>query len=150
MKKIIIDGKLCVGPTFTKAEFALIKRNLTEQKGLQTLADLLGVAGNPQRLKILYLLHAHKEMCVCDLTEVLELTDSAVSQHLRKLKDKNIVKTRRESQTIYYSLVRTIFTVNLEDMFAMDETREQHSFMHKLCATLPDWPDPFKPIRFLS
>jgi len=131
MKRVYIEGKLCIGPTFSKTEFALIKRNLAEQKGLATLADLLGIAGNIQRLKILYLLHAHKEMCVCDLAEVLELTDSAVSQHLRKLKDKNIVKTRRKGQTIYYSLVRNIFTVNLEDMFAMDETREQHSFIYK-------------------
>lgn len=129
MKKIYIDGKLCVGPTFSKAEFALIKRNLAEQEGLKTLADSLGVAGNLQRLKILYLLHAHKEMCVCDLAEVLELTDSAASQHLRKLKDKNIVKTRREGQTIYYSLVENVFTSNLQDMFTLDETREQHAFV---------------------
>lgn len=129
MKKIYIDGKLCIGPTFSKAEFALIKRNLAEQKGLPTLADLLALAGNAQRLKILYLLHAYKEMCVCDLAEVLELTDSAVSQHLRKLKDKNIVKTRRQRQTIYYSLVSNIFTANIQDMFTLDETKEPHSFM---------------------
>lgn len=128
MRKVYIEGKLCIGPTFSKAEFALIKRNLAEQKGLTTLADLLGTAGNIQRLKILYLLHAHTEMCVCDLAEVLEITDSAVSQHLRKLKDKNIVKTRRKGQTIYYSLVSNIFTTNLEDMFGLDETKEQHAF----------------------
>ncbi|MDE3056733.1 MAG: helix-turn-helix transcriptional regulator [Bacteroidota bacterium] len=129
MKKVYIDGKLCIGPNFSKAEFALIKRNLAEQKGLKTLADSLGVAGNLQRLKILYLLHAHKEMCVCDLAETLELTDSAVSQHLRKLKDKNIVTARRERQTIFYSLVRNVFTVTLEDMLALDEIREQHAFV---------------------
>lgn len=129
MKKVYIDGKLCIGPNFSKAEFALIKRNLAEQKGLKTLADSLAAAGNLQRLKILYLLHAHKEMCVCDLAEVLELTDSAVSQHLRKLKDKNIVETRREGQTIYYSLVRNVFTSNLEDMFTMNQTRERHAFV---------------------
>jgi DNA-binding transcriptional ArsR family regulator len=131
MKRIIIDGKVCVGSTFSRAEFALIKRNLSDQRGLETLADLFALAGNSQRLRILYLLHSHKEMCVCDLAEVLELTVSAVSQHLRKLKDKNIVKARREGQTIYYSLVRTIFSENLQDMFTMDETREKHSFMQK-------------------
>jgi DNA-binding transcriptional ArsR family regulator len=129
MRKVYIEGKLCVGPSFSKAEFALIKRNLAEQKGLAMLADLLGIAGNIQRLKILYLLHAHKEMCVCDLAEVLELSDSAASQHLRKLKDKNIVKTRRKGQTIYYSLVPNVFTKNIEDMFAMEETKEQHAFV---------------------
>ncbi len=128
MRRVYIEGKLCVGPTFSKAEFAVIKRNLAEQRGLATLAELLGTAGNIQRLKILYLLHAHKEMCVCDLAEVLELTDSAVSQHLRKLKDKNVVKTRREGQTIFYSLVSNTFITNLEDMFALDETKEPHVF----------------------
>ncbi len=129
MKKVYIEGKLCIGPTFSKGEFALIKRNLAEQKGLATLADLLGVAGNIQRLKILYLLHTHKEMCVCDLAEVLEVTDSAASQHLRKLKDKNMVLTRRKGQTIFYSLVSNIFTSNLIDMFGMAETKEQHAFI---------------------
>ena len=129
MKKIYVEGKLCIGPNFSNAEFALIKRNLASQKGLETLADLLSVAGNSQRLKILYLLHAHHEMCVCDLAEVLELTDSAVSQHLRKLKDKNAVKTRREGQTIFYSLVKNVFTSNLEDMFVLDETKERHAFI---------------------
>jgi DNA-binding transcriptional ArsR family regulator len=128
MRKVYIEGKLCIGPTFSKTEFALIKRNLAEQKGLATLADLLSVAGNLQRLTIIYLLHAHREMCVCDIAEVLGLTDSAASQHLRKLKDKNIVKSRRKAQTIYYSLVSNIFTTNLEDMFGLDETKEQHAF----------------------
>lgn len=131
MKKVYIDGKLCIGPTFSKAEFAFIKRNLVEQKGLETLGNLLAAAGNVQRLKILYLLHAHREMCVCDIAEVLEMTDSAMSQHLRKLKDKHIVKTRRQAQTIYYSLQENIFVNNIQDMFIMDETKEEHSFMLK-------------------
>lgn len=131
MKRVYIDGKLCVGPNFSRAEFALIKRNLADQKGLMTFAELLNVAGNIQRLKIVYLLHAHKEMCVCDLAEVLDLTDSAVSQHLRKLKDKNIVTTRRSAQTIYYSLVPSTFTSRLQDMFALQETRQPHLFFHK-------------------
>ena len=129
MKKVYIDGKVCTGPTFSKAEFAVIKRNLGNQEGLQTLADSLALAGNIQRIRILYLLHAHNELCVCDLAEVLEVTDSAVSQHLRKLKDSNIVKTRRQGQTIYYSLVENVLTSNLEDLFRMEETKEQHAFV---------------------
>lgn len=129
MRKVYVDGKLCIGPNFSKAEFILIKRNLANQKGLDTLADLLALAGNSQRLKILYLLHTHHEMCVCDLAEVLQVTDSAVSQHLRKLKDKNLVKARRVGQTIFYSLVPNVFTANLQDMFALEETKEQHAFI---------------------
>ncbi|MBI1805659.1 MAG: winged helix-turn-helix transcriptional regulator [Ignavibacteria bacterium] len=125
MKKIYIDGKLCVGPTFSQAELLLIKRNLAQQKPLHTLADLLSAVGNPQRLSILYLLHAHREMCVCDLAEVLEITDSAVSQHLRRLKDKKLVTARREGQTIFYSLVERTLTKALLKMFTAKETTEQ-------------------------
>jgi DNA-binding transcriptional ArsR family regulator len=128
MKKVYIDGQICIGPNFSKAEFSLIKKNLKKQKGLETLSHLLEVAGNLQRLKILYLLHAHKEMCVCDIAEVLEISESAVSQHLRKLKDKNLVRTRREAQTIYYSLQHNTFTSNLENIFILDEVKRQHAF----------------------
>lgn len=131
MKRTYVEGRLCIGPTFTKAEFSLIKRNLSEQQGLDALADLLAVSGNRQRLKIIYLLHAHKEMCVCDLAECLEMKTSAVSQHLRKLKDKNVVRSRREKQTIYYSLVQNVFTSNLRDILMSVETKEPHSFMYK-------------------
>ncbi len=131
MTKAYVEGQLCTGPTFTKAEFSLIKKNLSQQRGLDGLADLLAVSGNRQRLRIIYLLHAHKEMCVCDLAECLEMKTSAVSQHLRKLKDKNILRSRREKQTIFYSLVSNVFTSNLEDILEGEETKEPHSFMYK-------------------
>ncbi|MBI3578581.1 MAG: helix-turn-helix transcriptional regulator [Ignavibacteriales bacterium] len=92
------------------------------------LAELLDAAGNLQRLNILYLLHAHKEMCVCDLAEVLDLTHSALSQHLRKLRDKNMVKTRRKGQTIYYSLIHNPFTNHFTALFTRDEAKEQYAF----------------------
>ncbi len=129
MKKIKIEGQLCIGPNFSVAEFALIKRNLQNNAGLTTLAASLAAAGNEQRLKILYLLHAHREMCVCDLAEVLEISDSAVSQHLRKLKDRNLVASRRQGQTIFYSLVSNVFTTNSQDMFLQEETKTAHAFI---------------------
>jgi len=55
-------------------------------------------------MKMLYLLEEENELCVCDLADILEMTIPAVSQHLRKLKDGNILQTRRNGQTIYYSL----------------------------------------------
>ena len=131
MKKIYIDGQLCVGPHFTSTEFSLIRQNLERQKGLETLADLFLLAGNAQRLKILYLLYAHKEMCVCDISEVLGMTDSAVSQHLRKLKDKNLVDTRRDAQTIYYSIVPNVFTSCLVEILTLNEAKQLHSFMYQ-------------------
>jgi len=66
----------------------------------------LALAGNEVRLKIIYLLEEAKELCPCDLSDILGMSVPAVSQHLRKLKDGNIVETRKEGQTIYYSLTQ--------------------------------------------
>jgi ArsR family transcriptional regulator, lead/cadmium/zinc/bismuth-responsive transcriptional repressor len=74
------------------------------QKSFNQLSNILALAGNEARLKIIYLLEEEKELCPCDLADILYMSIPAISQHLRKLKDGNIVETRREGQTIYYSL----------------------------------------------
>ena len=76
----------------------------TAQKSFAGLSNILALAGNEVRLKILYLLEEEKELCPCDLSDILGMSIPAVSQHLRKLKDGKIVETRKERQTIYYSL----------------------------------------------
>ncbi len=68
------------------------------------LANGLSLVGNNVRLKILYLLYEEKRLCVCDLSDILEMTISAISQHLRKMKDRKLLMTEREGQTIFYSL----------------------------------------------
>ena len=71
---------------------------------LSQLSQILNLAGNEVRLKILYLLEQESELCVCDLGDILQMTIPAVSQHLRKLKDGNIIQSRRQGQTLFYSL----------------------------------------------
>lgn len=71
---------------------------------IKTLADVLSLAGNEVRLKILFLLHEEQNLCVCDLSDVLGMNVSAISQHLRKLKDGNIIKSKKTGQTIFYFL----------------------------------------------
>jgi len=75
-------------------------------KSFLQLGQVLALAGNEVRLKILFLLEEERELCPCDLSDILGMSIPAVSQHLRKLKDGNIVETRKEGQTIYYSLTR--------------------------------------------
>lgn len=127
MKKVTIDGRICVGPTFTRAEMAVMKHNLAQRTSLPFLAELLDAVGNPARLRITYLLAVHREMCVCDLAEVLGMTVSAVSQHLRKLKDKQLVQTRRDGQTIYYSLKHNAFNQKLKRF--IDVEQQIHEFV---------------------
>jgi DNA-binding transcriptional ArsR family regulator len=68
------------------------------------LANGLSLVGNSVRLKILYLLFEEKRLCFCDLSDVLGMNISAISQHLRKMKDRNLLVTERDAQTIFYSL----------------------------------------------
>lgn len=65
--------------------------------------SLLKALANENRLMILCYLD-DRELCVTELNACLDLSQSALSQHLAILRKDNLVKTRRESQTIYYSL----------------------------------------------
>lgn len=73
-------------------------------KSFEQLSGVLALTGNELRLKILYLMEVEKELCPCDISDILGMSIPAISQHLRKLKDGNVVTTRKAGQTIYYSL----------------------------------------------
>ena len=75
------------------------------------LAKGLSLVGNSVRLKILYLLFEEEKLCVCDLSDILGMNISAISQHLRKMKDRNLLVTDREAQTIFYSLTSEYSTL---------------------------------------
>ena len=83
------------------------------------LADLFRVFGDSTRIRILYALY-EGELCVCDLADLLGMTQSAVSHQLRTLKDAKLVRFRREGKSILYSLddhhVRQILSVGLEHL----------------------------------
>lgn len=72
---------------------------------LSTITKLFNLAGNGARFKILYLLYKEREMCPCDLSDILEISVGGISQHLRKLKDGGIIKDKKVGQTVFYSLV---------------------------------------------
>ncbi|WP_445738052.1 ArsR/SmtB family transcription factor [Mariniflexile sp.] len=74
------------------------------EESFQKITKLLSIAGNDVRLKILYLLNAENELCPCDLADILKMSVPAISQHIRKMKDAGIIASRREGQTLYYSL----------------------------------------------
>ncbi len=87
-----------------------------KENTITQLAALLGLTGNEVRLKILYLLYEEDELCVCDLSDILNMNISAISQHLRKLKDGNIVDIRKEGQTYFY-FIKSDYLLILESFF---------------------------------
>ena len=76
---------------------------------MDQLAAHLSLLGNDTRLKLFWLLANIPELCVCDLAERLNVTVSAISQHLSKFKAYGLMKTRRDASTIYYSLTEHPF-----------------------------------------
>lgn len=90
-----------------------------DEELLYDLAELYKVFGDSTRIRILYLLF-EEEMCVCDIAQVLNITQSAVSHQLRVLKQAKLVKYRREGKSIIYSLadehVRSIINQGMEHL----------------------------------
>ncbi|MCE7056512.1 metalloregulator ArsR/SmtB family transcription factor [Algoriphagus sp. AGSA1] len=84
------------------------------------LSKGLELAGNKVRLKILFLLYEEKQLCVCDLSDILGMTISAISQHLRKLKNQKVIEAERQAQTIFYSLAEE-YKILLKPIFTLIE-----------------------------
>lgn len=74
-----------------------------QSQKIESMTSVLNLVGNTVRFNILYLLQQEGRLCVCDLSDILGISISAVSQHLRKLKDRQIIYSVKEGQTIYYS-----------------------------------------------
>lgn len=100
--------------------------NMIDEENLYNLADLFKVFGDPTRIRILSAL-SNQELCVCDIAQALQMTQSAISHQLRVLKQIHLVKYRRDGKTIYYSLadshVYTILAQGLEHV--MEGTEKQ-------------------------
>ena len=80
-----------------------VQSDLPDDEVLYDLAELFKVFGDSTRIKILYALF-ESEMCVCDIADLLGLTQSAISHQLRTLKANKLVRFRREGKTVFYSL----------------------------------------------
>lgn len=74
----------------------------------EQLAECHKALGDKTRLHILSLLKV-EELCVCEIVEILQITQPAVSQHMRKLKTVKLVKERRNRQWVFYSLDGSIY-----------------------------------------
>ncbi len=82
---------------------ARVQREMPGDADLLRLADLFKVFGDGTRIRILYVLF-EAEVCVCDLARLLGMTQSAVSHQLRILKQAQLIKSRRDGKTVFYSL----------------------------------------------
>lgn len=97
-----------------------IKNKMPKEQIIYDLADLFKVFGDATRIKILCIL-LEKEICVCDIANLLDMSQSAISHQLRVLKQARLVKYRREGRVVYYSLadnhIQTILAQGLDHVY---------------------------------
>ncbi len=96
---------------------AQVQEALPPEEHLYDLAELFKVFGDSTRIKILYVLF-ESEMCVCDIARLLSMSQSAISHHLKLLKQSKLVNFRKEGKSVVYFLaddhVRTILDQGME------------------------------------
>ncbi|MGC6175297.1 ArsR/SmtB family transcription factor [Lacrimispora sp. 38-1] len=118
-KRVIQDGEI------DQCDFICVHENVVNQvlkvmpkdQQLMDLADFFKIFGDPTRVRILYVL-SQSQMCVCDIANLLQMGQSAISHQLRVLKQMRLVKSRREGKTVFYSLadghIETILAQGME------------------------------------
>ena len=116
----------------TPEERALLERvetDMPDEESLYDLAELFKVFGDTTRIRILYVLF-ESELCVCDIAELLNMSQSAISHQLRVLKQARLVRSRREGKTVFYSLdddhVRTVIGQGMEHIEEKHGRRRKH------------------------
>jgi len=93
----------CECTTIHKDIIIMVRKLMPSQTESFSLAEFFKVLGDATRISILFAL-SRSEMCVCDLSSLLNMTQSAVSHQLRILKQARLVKYRKEGKIAYYSL----------------------------------------------
>ena len=90
---------------------------IPDEEVLYDIAELFKVFADSTRVRILYAL-IESELCVCDISALLNMSQSAISHQLRVLKQSRLVKYRRSGKTVYYSLcddhIKTMLDMGME------------------------------------
>lgn len=97
-----VDG-ICIEKEKHKEIVELIKKEKLSQETMVELSKIFKALGDPTRLKIIHSL-SKEELCVCDIAELLEMNQSAISHQLRVLRNLRLVKYRKEGKSAIYSL----------------------------------------------
>jgi len=84
-------------------ELKKVRSRLPDEAELCDLAEFFKIFGDSTRIRILYALY-EAELCVCDIAELLSISQSAASHQLALLRTSKLVKYRRDGKTVYYSL----------------------------------------------
>ena len=99
-----LTSNLCSINEIDPEKVALVQKQALPENTVERLSRLFSALSDPTRLKILHALTVTEELCVCDLAALAELSVSAVSHQLRLLRDRDLVRARREGRMVFYSI----------------------------------------------
>ena len=103
IKKTKEELHICEAKAMHNETIQKVKKSFPKEEIITDTADFFKVLGDATRMKILSALF-REEMCVCDIANLLAMTQSAISHQLRVLKQTRLVKYRKEGKVVYYSL----------------------------------------------
>lgn len=98
-----MENAVCQVTCVDEAKVERVLASLPDQQLLNTTAQIFKMLADPNRLRLLHAL-SQEELCVCDLSALVEVSDSAVSHQLRLLRATRLVRSRREGKMVYYRL----------------------------------------------
>ena len=100
------------------------KKSILDEEKLLLIADFYKAMSDSTRIKIINLLE-NNELCVCDISVILNMTKSAVSHQLKNLREMNLIKSRKQGKEVWYSLadehVKEVFDISLEHIMEKDD-----------------------------
>lgn len=115
-KKEKKEEVLCSGE-HEHSDLSMVQENIPSLDTLFQLAELFKMFGDTTRIRIMCVLF-QRELCVCEIAELLDMGQSAISHQLRLLRNAHLVKVKRDGKQSYYSLddthVREIYLLGLE------------------------------------
>jgi len=108
---------MCDCEIIHKEKVDVAKGTMLDEETLLIIADFYKALSDSTRIKIINLLEKN-ELCVCDISSVLNMTKSAVSHQLKNLRELNLIKSRKVGKEVWYTLaddhVKQVFDISLE------------------------------------
>lgn len=120
-----ITDQSCIRINVDAEKLESLRKDAFSNDHIVAMSAFMSAAGNETRLRILYVLWRSNELCVCDLSDICGITQPAVSRHLKIMREKVLVESRRDAQTVYYRIyMGNPFARMLVSLFKEQETSD--------------------------
>lgn len=120
-----ITDQSCIRINVDAEKLESLRKDAFSNDHIVAMSAFMSAAGNETRLRILYVLWRSNELCVCDLSDICGITQPAVSRHLKIMREKVLVESRRDAQTVYYRIyMNNPFARMLVSLFKEQETSD--------------------------